>query len=218
MKSAIVRPLIKKAGLNPELKNFRPVSNLSFLSKVLERVVTSRLVQHITAHNMNEPMQSAYRSGHNTETALLKIQSDLLQALDKRKAAVLVLLDLSAAFDTIDHDIMLNRLTSLFGITGKALQWLESYLTNRSQSVVIDGFTSNVANLVWGVPQGSVLGPILFTTYTQPLGAIARRHGISASFYADDTQLYSVFDPSNPDETVHYSVSLFKHNKPRGRL
>ena len=202
MKSAIVTPLLKKTGLDPNnLKNFRPISNLSFVSKLLEKVVASRLVQHMNTHGLGEPMQSAYRSHHSTETALLRVHNDILRAVDKKRAVILVLLDLSAAFDTIDHDTLLCRLRHRLGITGTALKWFESYLKGRMQSVCVMGETSPPVEVKYGVPQGSVLGPSLFSIYTLPIGDIARRHRLEIHLYADDTQIYISFKvPSNLDE------------------
>ena len=123
-------------------------------------------------------MQSAYRSNHSTETALLRVRNDLLCILDERKAAILVLLDLSAAFDTIDHTIILTRFRDRCGITATCLAWFESYLVNRSQRIQMHGRISAERPVVFGVPQGSVLGPLMCICYTAPLGDIARRHGI----------------------------------------
>ena len=139
-------------------------------------------------------MQSAYRPNHSTETALC--------ILDERKAAILVLLDLSAAFDTIDHTIMLTRLRDRFGITTTCLAWFESYLGNRSQRIQMHGRISAERPVVFGVPQGSVLGPLKFICYTAPLGDIARRHGINVHLYADDTQLYLAFSPHTDVDTI----------------
>ena len=111
-KSAIMKPLLKKTTLNLDiLKNYRPVSNLSFLSKILEKVVLRQLSNHLLTNNLFYSHQSAYRAGHSTETALLKIVNDLLSALDEDKVSLLSLPDLSAAFDTIDHSILLSRLS-----------------------------------------------------------------------------------------------------------
>ena len=127
-KSAIVTPLLKKPSLDPnDLKNYRPVSNLSFMSKILEKLVVSQLMSHLNRHNLFSSFQSAYRSGHSAETALLKVVNDLLLAMDDGKLSVLVLLDLSAAFDTIDHDILLHCLQHVFGIHGTELSWFRSH-------------------------------------------------------------------------------------------
>ncbi len=135
-------------------------------------------------------MQSAYRPAHSTETALVRVTNDLLCAVDKQQAVILVLLDLSAAFDTVDHDILLQRLHDEIGVCGVPLQWFESYLTGRKQAITINKTSSSECDLIYRVPQGFVLGPILFTCYTKPLGAIAREHGPSLHIYADDTHLY----------------------------
>ena len=121
-----------------------------------------------------------------------------MKAVDESGGAILVLLDLSAAFDTIDHGKLLALLKSSFGVEDSALEWISSYLSGRKQSVLIDGVTSDDLHLKWGVPQGSVLGPILFTVYTTPLASIIRKHGLDFHLYADDTQLYIAFKPSCP--------------------
>ena len=196
LKKAFVTPLIKKAILDCEiLKNYRPVSNLSFLSKLIERIVCVQLIDHLKNNDLYEVFQSAYRQLHSTETALLRVQSDLLNAVDSHGGAILVLLDLSAAFDTIDHDILLDILSTSFGVRGDVLQWFSSYLKDRSQTVQIGSSFSEEHKLSYGVPQGSVLGPILFTIYTTPLGRIIRNHGLTFHLYADDTQLYIAFKP-----------------------
>ena len=138
MKQALVTPLLKKDDLDPEvLKNYRPVSNLSFFSKVLERVVAARLTNYMTINQLHEPMQSEYRACHSTETALVRVQNDILRTIDQGGAAILVLLDLSAAFDTIDHSILLSRMESVLGVKGSALQWFKSYLLGREQRIKI---------------------------------------------------------------------------------
>ena len=197
-KTAIVRPLIKKPKLDPDtLKNYRPISNLSFVSKLIERAVNNQTSAHLTSGGLYEPMQSAYRAGYSVETCLLKVQNDLLCALDHKQCVYLTLLDLSAAFDTVDHRMLLTLLQTRFGFTDLALQWMHSYLTERTQSVYINGITSAVQHLTCGVPQGSVLGPVLFTLYTTPLGQLIRSHSIEYCLYADDTQIYLPFDETN---------------------
>ena len=197
LKTALIRPLLKKSGLDKEvLKNYRPVSNLSFISKVLEKVVAKRLDDHMLDNNLYSSVQSAYRERHSTETALLKLQSDILTALDSGSGAVLLMLDLSAAFDTIDHGILLSRLNSLYGISGDALDWFKSYLSNRVQRVIIGDTVSECKSLNFGVPQGSVLGPKIYCMYTKPISDIIAGHGLSHHCYADDTQLYIAIEHS----------------------
>lgn len=191
LKVSHVIPLIKKPGLDREIfKNYRPVSNLAFLHKILEKVVASQLTAHLAAHGLNDPLQSAYRRGHSTESAMLKIKADLDLILDKGDAALVVLLDLSAAFDTIDHKVLLSRLQTYTGVTRTALLWIRSYLTDRKQIAVVNGAKSKQFPLSVGVPQGSVLGPLLFSIYILPLRAIIEKHDILRHGYADDLQLY----------------------------
>ena len=148
-----------------------------------------------------EPLQSAYKQHHSTETALLLVHNDILTALDSGQIVLLVLLDLSAAFDTIDHEILLKRLSDL-GIKGTPLKWLCSYLTDRFQSVTVNGKMSLAQLLRFGVPQGSVLGPLLFTIYISPLGQIIRRHKLQFHQFADDNELYLSFKKSNTTSAV----------------
>jgi hypothetical protein len=197
-KQAVVVPLLKKAGVNQDdLKNYRPVSNLPFLSKVLEKVVAKRLDDHITKYSLHDTLQSAYRQGHSTETALLKIQNDVAQALDGKSMVVLVMLDLSAAFDVIDHPILLERLQYSFGVTSDALGWIQSYLSDRRQRVTAGTGCSQDQLMECGVPQGSVLGPKAYSMYTKPVGHIIRRHGLAYHCYADDTQIYFTIKPND---------------------
>ncbi len=137
--------------------------------------------------------QSAYRANPSTETPLLRIQNDLLEAVDVGSSAVLVLLDVSSAFDTLDHKILLRRLEMDYSITGTALEWFRSYIGHRSQFVIVDGEVSEPSTLEFGVPQGSVLGPKLYSMYTMPLGIELQRPGVKDFHYADDTQLYDSF-------------------------
>ena len=171
LKEALVKPLLKRVNLVLIDKNYRPVSDLEFPHKLLERVVTSQLMDQNERNQLMESSQSAYHQKHSTETALLKVKTDLHNAMDNQDVTCLLLLDLSAAFDMVDHSILLGRLEQCFGIKGTALSWIKSYLSNRSQCVVIsdtntDGSKSSSVPLSFGIPQGSVLGPILLTLYT----------------------------------------------------
>ena len=199
-KHALVSPLLKSHQKNhDDLSSYRPISNLSFLSKILERVLHQRLLSHLQSFSSLPPHQSAYRQCHSVETALLRIHNDLLIAMEKKQISALILLDLSAAFDTVDHQILLSRLSLNFGITGSALSLLSSYVSNRTQSVVINSVLSDSNLVTSGVPQGSVLGPLLFTLYTTPLSYLLNSSdNLSHHFYADDTQLYISFSADNP--------------------
>jgi hypothetical protein len=175
-KQAIVRPLLKKPNLDKEmLKNYRLVSNLPFISKILEKVVSNQLENHINSHFFHDDVQSAYRAYHSTETALLRVNHDIAYALDSNCCAVLLMLDLSAAFDTIDHQILFNRLEYSTGVTKDALLWFKSYLIDRTQSVAIGSVQSDDIKLRFGVPQGSVLGPKLYCIFAKPVGEICRQ-------------------------------------------
>ena len=205
-KEAVINPLLKKPSLDRnEINNYRPVSNLNFMGKVLEKIVASRIQHHLNSHQLLEPFQSAYRRFHSTETALTRVFNDLAMALDQGKVAVLVLLDLSAAFDTVDHSILLERCRNDFGICGIALRWLESYLSDRTQCVAINNQLSSPRTLKCGVPQGSILGPLLFIMYTSPLGKVIRENSIHYHLYADDTQLYAISELEDLGDTISHT-------------
>ena len=202
-KTAFVSPRLKKRGLDSsDNKNFRPVSNLSFLSKLLEKVVASQLNDFLEKTNALPSLQSAYRKFHSTESALLKVFSDLCKAVDEGNICLLGLLDLSSAFDTIDHEILLSRLKITFGIDGVALEWFRSYLSGRTQSVRVSGCSSRPSTLRCGIPQGSILGPLLFILYASPIQDIINRHGLWNHCYADDTQIYFRCAPDQMDSLV----------------
>ena len=202
-KHAVVTPLLKKHSLpKNELSSYRPISNLNFISKILERVIYSRLCKHFDSFPSLSPFQSAYRQFYSTETALIRIQNDLCLAMNSQRISALVLLDLSAAFDTIDHNILLNRLNSCFGISDTAHALLSSYLSQRSQSVATGQTFSSSIPLLRGVLQGSVLGPLLFTLYTTPQSHLLTNSSLQFHFYADDTQIYISFSGSDSSQAL----------------
>jgi hypothetical protein len=150
-KSAYITPLLKKADLDPaDVKSYRPMSNLSVLSKLLERIVARQLISYLTVNRLLPELQSAYRAHHSTETAVLKVLADILLAVDSGDLAVLTLLDLSAAFDTVDHSTLLRRLRKSYGFGDAVLSWFASYLDGRSQSVRCGATSSNPADLSCG--------------------------------------------------------------------
>ena len=166
-------------------------------------MVSSQLLSHLDESCLLTGFQSAYRRFHSTESALLNIQDDLFLNMSEGSTTALTLLDLSAAFDTIDHSILFHRLYECYGINGLALSWFKSYLSDRTQSGKVGSVLSRPMDLKFGVPQGSVLGPLLFSMYTNPLSSIIRSHrGIKHHIYADDTQLYITLSPSNFSQSM----------------
>ena len=205
-KMALLNPHLKKAGLDCEdLSNYRPVSNLSFFSKLIERAALDQLVSFVDTNNVVPSLQSAYRKHHSVESALCRIHNDLVLSVCEGKPCLLVLLDLSAAFDTIDHELLLEDLYAI-GIREEALAFLGSYLRDRFQRVNIDGVMSDAVPLQCGVPQGSLLGPVLFTIYTSSLAFLLVAHGVKYHFYADDTQFYIQIE--DVDEVKEKLVAL----------
>ncbi len=168
-KEAILIPLLKKILIDPEiLKHFRPISNLAYVSKLIEMVVDDQVTVYMEENHLHELFQSAYNKVNSTETAMVHIKNDILS------------------------EILLTRLEKCIGITGNCLAWFRSYLSNRSQ---INDVTSSARELSCGVPQGSVLGPKLFNVYTLLLEDIMQKHGIAFHIYVHDDNLYLAFKP-----------------------
>jgi hypothetical protein len=151
----------------------------------------ARLLPHISSSGNFNPLQSGFRSNHSTETALLKVTNDIFINTDNKSTTILLSLDISAAFDTMDHDLLTRRANIDFGIAGTALNWLSSYLHGRETYVAIGQTKSTRSTSSTGVPQGSVLGPFLFSMFVSPVGRIIKQFGVQHHQYADDTQLYT---------------------------
>ncbi len=166
-KLAVIEPLIEKPQLYPkDVVNYRPISNIPFLSNILEKVVSSQLYSFLEKIYICGDFQSGFRPSHSTETALIRVTNDLLLSSDRGCISLLELLDLSAAFDTIDHNILLNRIQNFVGISGSAIAWFKSYLSDRHQFVAVNEEVSYRSQVQYGVPQGSVLkvlSTLLFT-------------------------------------------------------
>ena len=169
--TSLKKSILKKLDLDSEIyQNYRPLANISFMSKVIEKSVAIQTYSYLNNNALFPSLQSAYRAHHSSETALLRVTNDILKALDSRNDVILILLDHSAAFDTLDHNILLSRLHLYFGFKGIVLNWFTYLLPSRSYTRVnIAGSSSSPRNLHYGVPQGSILGPLLFTLYIAPL-------------------------------------------------
>ena len=168
-KSSIVTPILKKPSLDSSIiSNYRPISNLSFLSEILEKTIYLKLSNFLLSNNLLPPTQSGFRPSHSTETCLLKISNDALLASDSGKLSLLLSLDFFSAFDTVDHSFLLQHLNSSFGISGFSLSWLTSYLSNRSSAVSINN-SSSPFSVPFDVPQGSVLESLLSILHTSHL-------------------------------------------------
>ena len=179
LKIASLSPTLKKPTADfKQFTNFWPISNLKFISKLVEKSAAVQLKKHVMTNHLDETFQSAYKEFHSTETALLRVHNDILCSLDQNKSVILLLLDLSAAFDTVDHAILISRLSNRFGVKGTALAWFKSYLTSRQQFVKVEEGMSSKGPLLRGVPQGCVLGLLLYLVYTAPIAEIIKKHNL----------------------------------------
>ena len=188
-KLACIKPAYKNKGDKESLSSYRPISNLSYLSKIIETTVHEQTWEYLKQANIIPENQSAYRENHSTETTVCAVINDMTDIIANGKCGILVMLDLSAAFDTVDHNLLLKDLSSV-GITEDVHLWYKSYLENRSSIVMISNEKSMTKRLSKGVPQGSVLGPLLFCIYTIELSNILKKHTVKFKLFADDTQFY----------------------------
>ncbi len=204
MKLARVIP-IHKAKSKEEFNNYRPISLLSNVSKVLEKVVHKRLYSFLAKHNILYSNQYGFRPKRSTIDAITEFNSDVLPSLDAKQKCLSVYLGLSKAFDTINHGILMLKL-QYYGIRGKALEWFESYLDQRRQYVSYLGINSPIRTIAYGVPQGSVLGPLLFILYSNDLPQ-ALSH-CKTILFADDT---TIFKTGNNMEQIFEQVNADLH-------
>lgn len=183
---------IKKKSSSCDVTNLRPISLLSSLSKAFEKIIKYQLTEHVNRYDLLHPLQSGFRKGHSTETALIKVHNDVARCIDRRGVAVLLLIDFSKAFDRVSHTKLLNKLATSFGLSRPAVLLIESYLRDRSQSVFLNGFHSSFVDILSGVPQGSVLGPLLFSLFINDLPPVLKF--CSVHLFADDVQIYLCSD------------------------
>ncbi|XP_078499183.1 uncharacterized protein LOC144754819 [Lissotriton helveticus] len=211
-KEARVIPLLKKPGADTKnLKIFRPISQLPFLAKVLEQHVLSSLAHHLEANDLLQFNQAGFRPHHSTELVMLAVLDDLRLRADSKDPCALILLDLSAAFDTVNHELLLSRMSD-FGVQGIAMTWLTSFLKDRSQRVQLGEAVSRSGTLPCGVPQGSALSPLLFITYLQPLIAALNELECQIYNYADDTQIIIRIHNSLPAHQKVQNILKFTIN------
>ena len=200
-KMSIVKPVLKKVGLELIFKNYRPVSNLKFLAKLVEKCMLLQFNEHCSMNSLLPSYQSAYRKFYSCETSLLKLTDNLLNEMENQRVSALVVMDLSAAFDTVDHKILLDVLSSQYGIEGKALKWFDTYLRPCFCQVDIKGARSSIHSLDFSVPQGSCAGPILYTVYASTL-QYQISEGMDLNQFADDHSINKSFNPNDRDEEL----------------
>ena len=204
-KTGLVTPLLKKPNLELDLKNYRPVTNLSFISKIIEKAALTFYTPQLNSLASFKDYNSAYKENFSTETLLTKINTDILNNMDSKNLTLLVLLDLSAAFDTVNHDKLIDIFKYRFNIVGNCLTWIHSYMSNRQQIVKLNNCFSDPSTVKHGVPQGSCIGPIFFLAYVSYLYDIIGNETVSIGGFADDHQLYLKFKPNI--KSIHLAIN-----------
>ena len=208
MKSSVIDPLLKKAGLDADTdKNYRPVNNLVFFSKLTERVVKRRLNKHMAENALNSHSQFGYKKEHGTETMMVGIVNDVLIGFDSNQCTIMIFLDLSAAFDTIDQNKLIEILSNEIGITGVALEWFKSFILGRTQRVRIGEEFSSVLEVLFGTAQGSVLGPDLFSIYVRNQPKVFESCQFKSTSFADDSNGMKTF-------AIEFQFNVCKHDVP----
>lgn len=211
-KEALIQPILKKTNADPNQSiNYRPIALLPLFSKIMEASINAQMTKFLEDNGILDTSQSGFRASHSTETALVEIVDNIRLALDSKQSAILILLDLSAAFDTISHSILLERLEEI-GVGGLALSWIKSYLKDRRSRVKIGPFLSDMVENDKGVPQGSILSPTLFNVYLSPLANIIRSFGFDTVSYADDTQILIKWGHNLLDVQTRFSNCMIAIN------
>ena len=209
-KESIIRPLAKVS--NPkELSDLRPISILPAISKILEKAAHQQIINFLDQYKILSNCQAGFRAGYSTSTALGNVVDDVVKNIDSKELTALVALDFSKAFDTINHKLLYTKLI-FYGFSNSAVDFIKSYLTGRQQKVHIDDSVSSAEDVTSGVPQGSILGPLLFILYTNELFNHIKDCKVQA--YADDTQIYLNFKPDRIEEAQNkLNSDLEKINK-----
>src|SRR6218665_724226 len=202
-KRSILVPVLKRSGLDSiDPLNFRPIANVFFMSKIIEKIAAYQLTDYLVKNKLIPECQSGFRGGHSTETLLLHLLSDIYEAVDSSKLTLLALFDVSAAFDTVNHEILIKRLAISFGLSGNFFSWVGSFPSDRFLCVVHGPSRSAWVPAPYGLPQGSVLGPLLYIIYTSKIGPLLSATSVLGHLYADDIQAYLHCPASNATSAV----------------
>ena len=203
LKKSKVKPLFKN-GDNTLFSNYRPISLLPSISKIFEYVIFHQLMEYFTAHKLFSMQQFGFRPGHSTELASLRLVDHLTKEMDNKKIPINIYIDLSKAFDTIDHNILLSKL-KYYGVHGREYDLFQDYLSNRCQYVEYNGSISTTRSITTGVPQGSILGPLLFIIYINDLPSVSNLFDML--IYADDTTLICNLDEVLDESTLNMELN-----------